>query len=413
MYNRCLIPAAFTPAGGARYLCPAMPDPAPLPTAPPYDVAIVGAGPAGAACALALRGSGLRVAVLDKARFPRDKVCGDAIPGAALTALAGLDPAYRQALAALRPQSPARHSRLVAPSGRSLWLHWKTPSFSSPRLNFDAALLALVRQHTDTTVLEETAPLALSGAPGAWHLSTTRGELRARLLVGCDGAQSWVRRQLLPGPARPHAGVAVRAYFENVADSQEDTTEFFFSGDYLAGYFWLFPVGAGRHNVGLGLLTELVSQHQLDLKKLLHEWTTQHPALASRFAQARQLEPTRGFGLPLGGAPGPTAPVSGAGFLLCGDAAALIDPLQGHGIDTAVRSGILAAGQARQAVAAGEYGAGFLAEYTRQVQAQLGPQLAHSHRLMRLLGTRPWLVNAGVQLARLPGMRGLVQQLVG
>lgn len=391
-----------------------MPSPAlPPPASPAFDVAIVGAGPAGTACALALRGSGLRVLLLDKARFPRDKVCGDAVPGAALTALARLDSAYRTALGDLQPQSPARHSRLVAPSGRSLWLHWQNPSFSSPRLDFDAALLALVRQHTNTDIWEEEAPLALSGQPGAWRLDTPRGPVVARLLVGCDGAQSWVRRQVLPAPARPHAGVAVRAYFEGVAGSPDDTTEFYFSRDYLAGYFWLFPVGAGRYNVGLGMLTELVTRHHLDLKKLLQEWLTTHPALAPRFAQARQLGPTRGFGLPLGGAPGLAAPISGAGWLLCGDAAALIDPLQGHGIDTAVRSGILAAEQARQACATSEYGAAVLAGYDQAVQRQLGPQLAHSHRLMRLLGTRPWLVNAGVRLAQLPGMRGLVQRLVG
>ena len=104
--------------------------------------------------------------------------------------------------------------------------------------------------------------------------------------------------------------MAVRAYFEGVAGGQADTTEFYFSRDYLAGYFWLFPVGAGRYNVGLGVLTELVTRHGLDLKQLLQQWVTQHPALAPRFAQARQLEATRGFGLPLGGAPGP-APASG------------------------------------------------------------------------------------------------------
>ena len=158
---------------------------------------------------------------------------------------------------------------------------------------------------------------------------------------------------------------------------------------------------------------ELVRRHQLDLKKLLPEWINQHPALASRFAKARQLGPTQGFGLPLGGAPGAAQPASGAGWLLCGDAAALIDPLQGHGIDTAVRSGILAAAQVRRSCAAGEYEAAFLAQYAREVQAQLGPQLAHSHRLMRLLGTRPWLVNLGVQLAQVPAIRKLVQRLVG
>jgi flavin-dependent dehydrogenase len=68
--------------------------PTPSPNLPAYDVALVGAGPAGTACALALRGRGLRVLLLDKAAFPRDKICGDAVPGHALKALRQLDPTY-------------------------------------------------------------------------------------------------------------------------------------------------------------------------------------------------------------------------------------------------------------------------------------------------------------------------------
>ena len=386
----------------------------PLPTSSPrYDVAIVGAGPAGTACALALRGSGLRVALLDKAAFPRDKICGDAIPGAALKALAGLDPAYRAALAHLRPQSPARHSQLVAPSGRSLWLHWQKPSFNSPRLAFDAALLGLVRQFTDTEILENTGLLNVAASAEGVVLATTRGEVRARLVIGCDGANSVVRRKLLPASARPQPCVGVRAYFENVADAPDDTTEFYFSRDYLAGYCWVFPVGNGRYNVGLGLLTELVAAHKIDLKALLSEWLATHPALAGRFAQARQLGPTLGFGLPLGGAAGPAPAVGGRGFLLCGDAAALIDPLQGHGIDTAVESGILAAAQARRCCAAGEFGAAFMQPYAEQVQAQIGAKLRRHHRLMQLFSTRPWLVNAAVRLAAAPRLRRWLQGLLG
>ena len=109
---------------------------------PAYDVAIVGAGPAGTACALALRSSGLRVALLDKATFPRDKVCGDAVPGHAFKALRQLDPAYVEALWQLQPRDDVRRSRLVAPDGGSFYMHWKLPALNSPRLDFDAALLA-------------------------------------------------------------------------------------------------------------------------------------------------------------------------------------------------------------------------------------------------------------------------------
>jgi flavin-dependent dehydrogenase len=99
--------------------------------------------------------------------------------------------------------------------------------------------------------------------------------------------------------------------------------------------------------------------------------------------------------------------------MLCGDAASLIDPLQGHGIDMAIRSGILAARQAQACAAQSDFSADFMRRYDEAVQQQLGPQLAHSYRLMRLLGTRPWLMNLGTRLARLPGLSRLAQRLVG
>ena len=381
---------------------------------PEYDVAIVGAGPAGTACALALRGSGLRVVMLDKAVFPRDKICGDAVPGHALKALRQLDPAYTEALWQLQPRDEVRRSRLVAPGGRSFYLHWKLPTFNSPRLDFDAALLNLVRQQTTTEIRENAALKNVEITPDCARLRLADGsEITARLVVGCDGAQSVVGRRLLPEPrlARAHHCAGVRAYFENVGGSESGTTEFFFSRSHLAGYLWLFPVGAGRYNVGLGMLSELVSQHKLDLRQLLLENLATHPALAGRFRQARQLGPVRGFGLPIGG--GRQRPASGARFLLCGDAASLIDPLQGHGIDLAIRSGILAAAQARQCMASQDFSAAIMQQYDAALQRQLGPQLARSYRLMRLLGTRPWLMNLGISLARLPGLGRWAQRLVG
>ncbi|AMR26309.1 hypothetical protein A0257_03820 [Hymenobacter psoromatis] len=381
---------------------------------PEYDVAIVGAGPAGTACALALRGSGLRVVLLDKAVFPRDKICGDAIPGHALKALRQLDPIYTEALWQLQPRDDVRRSRLVAPGGGSFYLHWKLPTFNSPRLDFDAALLALVRQHTTTEIRENAALKNVEITPDCAHLRLADGsEITAHLVIGCDGAQSVVGRRLLPEArlARAHHCAGVRAYFENVGGSESGTTEFFFSRSHLAGYLWLFPVGAGRYNVGLGMLSELVSKHKIDLRQLLLDNLATHPALAGRFAGARQLGPVRGFGLPIGG--GRQRPASGARFLLCGDAASLIDPLQGHGIDLAIRSGILAAEQAKQCVASQDFSAEQMQRYDAALHQQLGPQLARSYRLMRLLGTRPWLLNLGTRLARLPGLGRWARRLVG
>ena len=385
-----------------------------MPTTFDYDIAIIGAGPAGTACALALRQSGLRVALLDKAQFPRDKVCGDAIPGQAFKALGQLDPTFVDALWQLQPRDDVRDSRLVAPNGASLTLQWKLPSFNSPREIFDAALLALVRQHSTTEILENTSLKTLRIAPDHVRLTTAEGrEVTAQLVIGCDGANSAVGRRLLPEPrlARAHHCVGVRAYYENVAGASSGTTEFFLSSDYLAGYVWLFPVGSGRYNVGLGMLAEVVSKHKVDLKETLKRVLATHSELAGRFAQARPLGSIVGFGLPLGG--GRVRPISGARFMLCGDAASLIDPLQGHGIDTAIQSGILAGAQAMVCFAKQDFSAGFMREYDARVAHEIGRKLAKSYRLMRFLSNKAWLVNAAVRLARVSGLKPWVQKAIG
>jgi geranylgeranyl reductase family protein len=384
-----------------------------LPTTTDFDIAIIGAGPAGTACALALRHSGLRVALLDKAEFPRDKVCGDAIPGHALKALRQLDPTFADALWQLQPLDAVRQSRLVAPNGDSLWMRWKLPSFNSPRETFDAAMLQLVNQHSATTVLENTVLKGLHIEPDSVHLHLAEGaELTCRLVIGCDGANSVVRRQLLPAPLdRAHHCAGVRAYFENIKGAEDGLTEYFFTKDYLQGYLWIFPVGQGLYNVGLGMLSETVAKHKVDLKQVLPELLAKHPALAGRFDEARQLGKIQGFGLPLGG--GRTVPMSGARLLLCGDAASLIDPIQGHGIDTAMQSGILAAAQAMVCFEKQDFGADCMQQYDAQVARKISRKLAKSYRLMRFLSNKPWLVNAGVRLARVPGLKPWVQKAIG
>jgi flavin-dependent dehydrogenase len=99
--------------------------------------------------------------------------------------------------------------------------------------------------------------------------------------------------------------------------------------------------------------------------------------------------------------------------LLCGDAASLIDPLQGHGIDTAIQSGILAAQQAQRCFAQQDFSAIQMQWYEQQVYQQIGKKLARSYRLMRFISTKPWLVNAGFGVARNAWVKKLLLKVVG
>lgn len=215
-----------------------------------FDVVIVGAGPAGAACALALRHGGLRVALVDKAGFPRDKICGDAIPSPTLKHLAGLDPAYAAELHALLTphRADTTYSRLLAPNGRELRIRWHNPAFNSPRQHFDDALLTLVRRHTTTELLENCAIRQVEVTGQGVTLrpaNPAQAPLRAALVIGCDGANSVVVRQLAPALRldRAHHCAAVRAYYQGVAEAPEDTSDFYFLRAFRAGYCWVFPVG--------------------------------------------------------------------------------------------------------------------------------------------------------------------------
>ena len=179
-----------------------------------------------------------------------------------------------------------RQSRLVAPNGASLDLQWKLPSFNSPRETLTMPCWPGAHPHR-TVILENTGLKTLRIAPDGVRLQPAQGhEITAQLVIGCDGANSVVGRKLLPEPrlARAHHCVGVRAYFENIAGAESGTTEFFLTKDYLAGYVWLFPVGQGRYNVGLGMLAEVVAEHKVDLKETMQRLLATHPALAGRFA---------------------------------------------------------------------------------------------------------------------------------
>jgi geranylgeranyl reductase family protein len=392
---------------------PALPTAVSEPAPHSYDVILIGAGPAGAACALALRHCGLRVALLDKARFPRDKVCGDAIPGPALKALRRLSETFYEELRALQPRADTQTSRLVAPDGGEARVQWQLPTFSSPRLHFDDHLLGLVRRHTSTTILENYAvrDVQTDARQATVWPADGSAPLTAALVLGCDGANSVAARKLLPRPLDRHYHcAAVRAYYRGIRGTDEQTTEFFFLKEHLAGYLWIFPVGAGVCNVGFGMVSDQIAAGQVNLRDTMLELLRGHPVLGPRFAEAEALSPVVGFGLPLGGV---ARPISGPRFMLCGDAASLIDPLQGHGIDTAIESGVLAAAQVERCFARADFSADGLRQYDREVEQKIGRKLARSYQLMRFLADKPWVVNTACRLARQPFVKKWLLKLVG
>jgi geranylgeranyl reductase family protein len=368
------------------------------PQAARFDAVVVGAGPAGSIAALVLARGGARVALADKAAFPRDKACGDLIGPRGVQVLDDLgltvpDAGHGSDLLAVGPSG--RRSRLPAFTGRSYPGH----GIVVPRVAFDHALreaaldagavgvrarVAAVEQDPDGTV---RAVLASDGQ-----------RLAGDVIIGADGALSTVAR--LAGMLDSESalwGFAVRAYVPGEVPLPLLVLLESAPWRIYPGYGWLFPGADGQANVGIGIGMG-GTRHSAPLRDDLDRFTA---LLRSRgdLRPAAEPGPVVGGWLRMGGTGTPPAV---ANVLLAGDAAGLINPLQGEGIAPAMISARLAA----EAVLADPCRAG--PAYTRALHQTFGRYMTGASALQRALLRRPWAASASMRLVTAPGVRHLV-----
>lgn len=285
------------------------------------DVAIVGAGPAGTAAALAASATdpSARIVLFDRAAFPRDKVCGDGIGPEGADVLDALG-----ASSVLADASPVHRIRITSPDRTTVLHTTARPGYVVPRAVLDARLaaLALERGVELTTVRIRT----VESDGGAVLLN---GRHRARVVVGADGANSTVRRQIGgPTQRRERVAIAMRGYAHAPDVPQE--LAFDFVDDRWPAYAWCFPTGTDDANVGYGVFDSTTLGSRRDLAE----------PIARLFPHAIPDPATlRAHHLPL--STQRPEPAYGR-VLLAGDAASLVNPLTGEGIYTALVSGALA-----------------------------------------------------------------------
>lgn len=301
------------------------------------DLVIIGGGPAGAAAAIRAARGGARVTVLEKGRHGRDKVCGDGLTPRAVAALDELkiDLEGSHRIDGLRMIAGGTTRELSWPAGGRFPAHgavW-------PRRRFDAHLIDAAAQAGADVVFDCEALPVLEGSRvvGATAGSRTWSAPMTILAAGAQGAAAKLVGAVRD-PDEPF-GLAIRAYAETPRHAERHleaclslTDE---HGIAVPGYGWMFPAGDGTVNIGVGALSTMKGFKKLNLNTLLDMYAA---TVRDSWSLGPLLDKPRAWRLPMS-----ARRRHGPGWVAIGDAAGLVNPMNGEGIDYGLESGMLAA----------------------------------------------------------------------
>ncbi|HLF26496.1 MAG TPA: geranylgeranyl reductase family protein [Anaerolineae bacterium] len=330
------------------------------------DVVVIGAGPAGSSAAYWLARRGLTVQLLDKSEFPRDKTCGDGIAPRSLAAL------ERMGLLTQLDKPRFAAARAFGPGGRHMHAGMGLRDSAYPkysliirRIEFDDIL----RRHALAAGASFGGGFNVDAALNAGERVVVSGRragraeaIEARLAIVAVGANMALLKSLGLLKRTPALILAARAYFAGL-DPKDDVLDFYFDSVIQPGYGWVFPLGDGTANVGAGFLTQ--RGRTTTARGAFEFFLERNRAARERLQGAQQVGPAKGYPLRIDFA---TAPTFGDRMLLVGEAAGLVNPMTGEGIDFALESGEIAAEFAAEVLQRDDLSRRALREYDRRLR---------------------------------------------
>lgn len=364
-----------------------------------FDLVIVGGGPAGSAAAWQAAQTGARVAVLDKAQFPRDKPCGDGLTARAVSYLQKMGLAEQVAkfhrVDRVRVYSPSAWE-LSFPRRPGMPDHGhvaRRPELDTLLLKHAESVGAHVRQSAEVTgpVLDESGRVigvVLKGGE----------KIFADAVIAADGAYSPIKRAMkLDSDYNGYSAIAIRAEMSANrpdVDSLDIYLKLAFQGDQLPGYGWVFPLGDGRVNIGLGYVNSYKNWQAINATAFLGEFLATLPRdweLPS-IDELKKSKTVRAWRLPMGF----TAwPPWRPGVLFAGDSLGAGKPASGAGISKALESGLAAGECAIAALTNG--GPDDFTNYAQRMEAAWGREYRRGRVFHKLAGI-PAIANAGIKV---------------
>jgi len=354
-----------------------------------YDAIIVGAGPAGSSAAIYCNKLGLNTLLLDKSIFPRDKICGDALSGKSVKILEELD--LLQDLDKLDGAIVNRiifgnpnHSECELHLNKSLNKRHISHGFVIPRKIFDNYLFKKASDVSNVVSGFNVKDLIYNksqvvGVKGK-SINGEQKKYFGNIVLGADGPYSIVSRKSgLYNSDMNYTAVGLRCYYENIEDLT-DQIELHYVNETIPGYFWIFPAGNKKANIGVGLLKSRAKKKKYNLQQIMKQ-VINSKNFKHRFKNSNALEKPKGWNLPFGNTKRGN---HGNGFLLLGDAAGLVDPFTGEGIGNAMESGKIAADIVLKAKKINNFSNQILSEYDKVLWEYLGSELKTSTLLLKL-----------------------------
>lgn len=346
-----------------------------------FDVIVSGAGPAGSTAALFLARKGRKVLVLEKNKFPRDKICADNKTWKCTDIVKelGLWKEFQKL-----PKAEIHGVLVASPAGNELYtpLHpadvkKKGYWYNVKRLLFDNMLADAVKKEKTVTFLENCeviSPIWENEQMVGVNYYDVKGKLyeaRAKVVVGADGSQSPIAKAVgVPSVVPGRYATNIRAYFENVSGPMNRCQLYYFKG-VCPGYFWIFPVDKKTVNVGIGMRPEDIKKSGKSLQRILDE-IIQSEGFAPRFKKAKQVSEWKEWGLSV---LGKRRKCAGNGWVLCGDAGTFAMTYSGEGCGPSMRTGKIAALAIDQCLRSGDVTENGLKLYEENLWAILEPEV--------------------------------------
>jgi len=346
-----------------------------------WDVVIIGAGPAGAIAAIYLATANHKVLLLDKAQFPREKICGDGLLPDAVRCLdtAGLGQIVRE---------------------RGYVMH-KMSLFSPSRINVEvqATCITLKRYILDSLLVRRAVEVGAVFAYGnvdqvieeadqsvSFSIKKDEKKYNARIAIIATGTSVRVMTKTGGFVANPPTSFAMRCYVQSSFELDSMVT--WVAKDITPGYAWIFPMGNHEYNMGFGIVHKYVSNPPLNLKKAYHNFVNEFPLACKLMQSGSSTEPLKGAAL-RGGFEG-VYPYQKGPMIVIGEAIGTTLPFLGEGIGKAMESGQLAAEIVHAALASGDIDK--LGEYSERLSMEFKPRYK-AYQIAQAWTSRPWLAD--------------------